>query len=240
MFSEGVRDLETAVLERTRTAAEREKTVLEDESRLHSIYDVTEPVVCGNAVFFAVKRIMDVILSFVSGLTLALPMVIIAILIKLDSPGPAIFRQERLGKDGKPFTIYKFRTMYLDAEADGPQWAKRNDCRCTPLGRFLRHTRLDELPQLWNILKGDMSIVGPRPERACFYSEFETYIHGFCYRLLVKPGLTGLAQVNGGYDLKPEEKIMFDMEYIQKQSIELDLKCILQTIHLVFTHEGAR
>ena len=240
MFSEGVRDLETAVLERTRTAAEREKTVLEDESRLHGIYDVTEPVVCGNAVFFAVKRIMDVILSFVSGLTLALPMVIIAILIKLDSPGPAIFRQERLGKDGKPFTIYKFRTMYLDAEADGPQWAKRNDCRCTPLGRFLRHTRLDELPQLWNILKGDMSIVGPRPERACFYSEFETYIHGFCYRLLVKPGLTGLAQVNGGYDLKPEEKIMFDMEYIQKQSIELDLKCILQTIHLVFTHEGAR
>ena len=240
MFSEGVRALETAVLERTRTAAEREKTVLEDESRLHSRYDVTEPVVCGNAVFFAVKRIMDVILSFVSGLALALPMVIIAILIKLDSPGPAIFRQERLGKDGKPFTIYKFRTMYLDAEADGPQWAKRNDCRCTPLGRFLRHTRLDELPQLWNILKGDMSIVGPRPERACFYSEFETYIHGFCYRLLVKPGLTGLAQVNGGYDLKPEEKIMFDMEYIQKQSIELDLKCILQTIHLVFTHEGAR
>ena len=240
MFSEGVRALETAVLERTRTAAEREKTVLEDESRLHGIYDVTEPVVCGNAVFFAVKRIMDVILSFVSGIALALPMVIIAILIKLDSPGPAIFRQERLGKDGKPFTIYKFRTMYLDAEADGPQWAKRNDCRCTSLGRFLRHTRLDELPQLWNILKGDMSIVGPRPERACFYSEFETYIHGFHYRLLVKPGLTGLAQVNGGYDLKPEEKIMFDMEYIQKQSIELDLKCILQTIHLVFTHEGAR
>lgn len=232
--------METAVLERTRTAAEREKTVLEDESRLHGIYDVTEPVVCGNAVFFAVKRTMDVILAFVSGLALALPMVIIAMLIKLDSPGPAIFRQERLGKDGKPFTIYKFRTMYLDAEADGPQWAKRNDCRCTPLGRFLRHTRLDELPQLWNILKGDMSIVGPRPERACFYSEFETYIHGFHYRLLVKPGLTGLAQVNGGYDLKPEEKIMFDIEYIQKQSIELDLKCILQTIHLVFTHEGAR
>ena len=232
--------MDTAVLERTRTAAEREKTVLEDESRLHGIYDVTEPVVCGNAVFFAVKRIMDVILSFVSGLTLALPMVIIAILIKLYSPGSPIFRQARLGKDGKPFTIYKFRTMYLDAEADGPQWATRNDCRCTPLGRFLRHTRLDELPQLWNILKGDMSIVGPRPERACFYSEFETYIHGFCYRLLVKPGLTGLAQVNGGYDLKPEEKIMFDMEYIQKQSIELDLKCILQTINLVFTHEGER
>ena len=232
--------METAVLERTRTAAEREKTVLEDESRLYGIYDVTEPVVCGNAVFFAVKRTMDVILAFVSGLALALPMVIIAILIKLDSPGPAIFRQERLGKDGKPFTIYKFRTMYLDAEADGPQWAKRNDCRCTPLGRFLRHTRLDELPQLWNILMGDMSIVGPRPERACFYDEFETYIHGFSYRLLVKPGLTGLAQVNGGYDLKPEEKIVYDIQYIENQSFLMDLKCILKTVFLVFTHEGAR
>lgn len=232
--------METAVLERTRTAAEREKTVLEDESRLHGIYDVTEPVVRGNAVFFAVKRTMDVILAFVAGLALVLPMVIIAMLIKLDSPGPAIFRQERLGKGGKPFTIYKFRTMYLDAEADGPQWAKRHDCRCTPLGRFLRHTRLDELPQLWNILMGDMSIVGPRPERACFYDEFETYIHGFSYRLLVKPGLTGLAQVNGGYDLKPEEKIVYDIQYIENQSILMDLKCIFKTISLVFTHEGAR
>lgn len=232
--------METAVLERARTAAEREKTVLEDESRLHGIYDVTEPVVRGNAVFFAVKRTMDVILAFVAGLALVLPMVIIAMLIKLDSPGPAIFRQERLGKGGKPFTIYKFRTMYLDAEADGPQWAKRHDCRCTPLGRFLRHTRLDELPQLWNILMGDMSIVGPRPERACFYDEFETYIHGFSYRLLVKPGLTGLAQVNGGYDLKPEEKIVYDIQYIENQSILMDLKCIFKTISLVFTHEGAR
>ena len=214
--------------------------VLEDESRLHGIYDVTEPVVRGNAVFFAVKRTMDVILAFVAGLALVLPMVIIAILIKLDSPGPAIFCQERLGKGGKPFTIYKFRTMYLDAEADGPQWAKKHDCRCTPLGRCLRNTRLDELPQLWNILKGDMSIVGPRPERACFYSKFETYIHGFHYRLLVKPGLTGLAQVNGGYDLEPEEKIVYDIQYIENQSVLMDLKCIFKTVSLVFTHEGAR
>lgn len=240
MFSERVRALETAVLERTRTAAVREKTVLEDESRLHVIYDVTEPIVRGNAVFFAVKRTMDVILAFVSGLALALPMLIIAFLIKFDSPGPAIFSQERLGRDGKPFIIYKFRTMYLDAEADGPQWAKKHDSRCTPLGRFLRNTRLDELPQIWNILKGDMSIVGPRPERACFYNEFETYIHGFHYRLLVKPGLTGLAQVNGGYDLKPEEKIIYDIQYIENQSILMDLKCMFKTVSLIFTHEGAR
>lgn len=240
MFSERVRALETAVMERTRTAAVREKTVLEDESRLHVIYDVTEPIVRGNAVFFAVKRTMDVILAFVSGLALALPMLIIAFLIKFDSPGPAIFSQERLGRDGKPFIIYKFRTMYLDAEADGPQWAKKHDSRCTPLGRFLRNTRLDELPQIWNILKGDMSIVGPRPERACFYNEFETYIHGFHYRLLVKPGLTGLAQVNGGYDLKPEEKIIYDIQYIENQSILMDLKCMFKTVSLIFTHEGAR
>lgn len=232
--------METAVMERTRTAAVREKTVLEDESRLHVIYDVTEPIVRGNAVFFAVKRTMDVILAFVSGLALALPMLIIAFLIKFDSPGPAIFSQERLGRDGKPFIIYKFRTMYLDAEADGPQWAKKHDSRCTPLGRFLRNTRLDELPQIWNILKGDMSIVGPRPERACFYNEFETYIHGFHYRLLVKPGLTGLAQVNGGYDLKPEEKIIYDIQYIENQSILMDLKCMFKTVSLIFTHEGAR
>ncbi|MDY5539948.1 MAG: sugar transferase, partial [Lachnospiraceae bacterium] len=171
---------------------------------------------------------------------LALPMLFIAILIRLDSPGPALFRQERLGKDGQPFTILKFRSMRLDAEENGPQWAERNDHRCTRLGRLLRSTRLDELPQLWNILKGDMSFVGPRPERECFYDEFETYIHGFHNRLIVKPGLTGWAQVNGGYDLKPEEKIVLDMEYIQKQSLGLDLKCIFQTVHLIFTHEGAR
>ena len=105
---------------------------------------------------------------------------------------------------------------------------------------MLRKTRLDELPQLWNILIGDMSFVGPRPERAYFYREFEKYIHGFRYRLLVVPGLTGLAQVNGGYDLKPEEKILYDMRYIESRSIGVDLLCVFKTIRLVFTHEGAR
>ena len=134
----------------------------------------------------------------------------------------------------------KFRSMRLDAEENGPQWADKDDPRCTHLGRVLRKSRLDELPQLWNILKGDMSFVGPRPERKCFYDEFETYIHGFHNRLIVKPGLTGWAQVNGGYDLKPEEKIVYDMEYIQSCSIGMDLKCLLKTVRLVFTHVGAR
>lgn len=107
-------------------------------------------------------------------------------------------------------------------------------------GRFLRKTRLDELPQLWNILKGELSIVGPRPERECFYKEFETYIHGFSNRLKVKPGLIGLAQVNGGYDLKPEEKIVFDMEYIRERSVWIDLGIILKTVGVVVFGRGAK
>lgn len=232
--------MDTAILEREKTADDREETVLMDQPAVHGLYNVSEPRISANAAYFLFKRTVDIVFSLVMGIILLLPMLIIAVLIKLDSPGPAIFSQERLGKNGEPFTIYKFRTMYMDAEADGPQWAKKDDCRCTRLGTFLRHTRLDELPQLWNILKGDMSLVGPRPERACFYEEFETYIHGFHYRLLVKPGLTGLAQVNGGYDLKPEEKIVYDIQYIENQSILTDMNCLLKTVSLVFTHEGAR
>ena len=136
--------------------------------------------------------------------------------------------------------MVKFRSMGINAEENGPQWADKDDDRCTKVGRVLRKFRLDELPQVWNILKGDMSCVGPRPERPCFYEEFETYIHGFRNRLAVKPGLTGLAQVNGGYDLLPEEKIVLDMEYIANRSLLLDLKCLLKTVGLVFTHHGAR
>lgn len=200
--------------------------------------DVAAPV--DAPMFLLVKRCIDVVGAMVAGAVLLVPMIIIALAIRLDSEGPALFRQERLGKDGKPFIMLKFRSMRLDAEAEGPQWAESDDARCTRLGHCLRKCRLDELPQLWNILVGEMSFVGPRPERACFYDQFETYIHGFRNRLAVKPGLTGLAQVNGGYDLRPEEKIVYDMEYIRTQSLMLDMKCILKTVKLVFTHEGAR
>lgn len=191
-------------------------------------------------VYCFLKRSGDILLSLAAGVLLLAPMLVIAAIIRLDSPGPALFRQERLGKDGRPFMMYKFRSMHLNAEEQGPQWAEKEDPRCTRTGRVLRASRLDELPQLWNILKGDMSIVGPRPERECFYREFETYVHGFHHRLAVRPGLTGWAQVNGGYDLRPEEKILFDMEYIEKQSLGMDLVCVLRTVKLVFTHEGAR
>ena len=197
--------------------------------------------VCSSKIIYLVlKRIMDIVGSLCGILVFLIPMALIALLIKLDSRGPAFFAQERLGLNGKPFMIYKFRTMRLDAEAGGPQWAKKDDERCTRLGHFLRKTRLDELPQLYNILKGEMSLVGPRPERPYFYDVFDLYVPGFRDRLAIKPGLTGLAQVNGGYDLNPKEKLIYDMEYIMDQSLLLDVKCILKTVGLVFTHEGAR
>lgn len=186
------------------------------------------------------KRTFDILLSVAAGIVLLIPMLVIAVLIKLDSPGPVFFKQDRLGRNGKSFVIYKFRSMGLDAEADGPRWAEPDDHRCTRLGKFLRKCRLDELPQLWNIFIGDMSLVGPRPEREYFYDMFETYIHGFRNRLVVTPGLTGWAQVNGGYDLAPEEKIRYDMEYVEKRSAWMDLRCIAKTVKLIFTHKGAR
>jgi lipopolysaccharide/colanic/teichoic acid biosynthesis glycosyltransferase len=129
-----------------------------------------DPVTLERKPFYSfVKRGFDILASLGAGLLLLLPIGIIAVMIKLDSEGPALYKQERLGKNGKPFYMYKFRSMYIDAEKDGPKWASQNDDRCTRLGKILRKCRLDELPQLWNIFMGDMSIVGPRPERPCFY-----------------------------------------------------------------------
>lgn len=203
-------------------------------------YTVAPVALKARPIYAFCKRALDLAVALVVGLIAILPMLLLALIIRLDSKGPALFKQERLGKDGKPFMIYKFRSMYEDAEKDGPKWAQEEDDRCTRVGRLMRKTRLDELPQLWNILVGQMSLVGPRPERPVFYKEFETYIHGFSHRLVVKPGLTGLAQVNGGYDLLPEEKILWDMKYIENRSMWLDFKCMFKTVHLVFTHKGAR
>ena len=200
-----------------------------------------EPVVPKRKpVYSFVKRSFDILVSLTAGLLLLIPMGIIALMIRLDSEGPALFKQERLGKNGKAFYMYKFRSMRIDAEKNGPKWADQNDDRCTRRGKFLRKCRLDELPQLWNIFAGHMSIVGPRPERPFFYDEFETYIHGFRIRLAEQPGLTGLGQVNGGYDLEPEEKIVYDMRYIEERSLWMDLKIMFKTVSLLFSHEGAR
>lgn len=207
---------------------------------VREIYQVEQSAVVEKPVYQAVKRLFDVVVSALALLILGIPMLLLMPVIRADSPGPAIFRQERLGKDGKPFVIYKYRTMQMDAERDGPQWARAHDVRCTKLGRLLRRGHIDELPQLVNVLRGEMSLVGPRPERACFYQEFERYIRGFSQRLQVTPGITGWAQINGGYELLPEEKILFDMEYIRHRSVMFDIRCLLGTVRVVFRHDGAR
>ena len=212
--------------------------VVQDGAR--EIYQVEQSAVVEKPVYQAVKRLFDVVVSALALLILGIPMLLLMPVIRADSPGPAIFRQERLGKGGKPFVIYKYRTMQMDAERDGPQWARAHDVRCTKLGRLLRRGHIDELPQLVNVLRGEMSLVGPRPERACFYQEFERYIRGFSQRLQVTPGITGWAQINGGYELLPEEKILFDMEYIRHRSVMFDIRCLLGTVRVVFWHDGAR
>lgn len=220
---------------------EKETVVLWDLDENQEIFYVEEIIdLKSKPIFNVVKRIFDIVVSLVSIIILALPMAIIAILISCETPGAPIYAQTRLGMNQKPFKIYKFRSMTDDAEKNGIQWACDDDPRVTPIGRKLRKTRMDELPQLFNILLGDMSFVGPRPERPEFYDVFDTYIDGFRQRTLVKPGLTGYAQVNGGYSLKPEEKIIYDVEYIKNRSIGMDLQCIFKTVHVVLSHEGAK
>ena len=182
-----------------------------------------------------VKRSLDIIFSMMALLILIMPMCVIAIAIKCTSKGAALYTQERLGKDGKTFKIIKFRSMIDDAEKNSIQWCEKDDPRVTRLGAYLRRYHIDELPQLWNIFVGDMSFVGPRPERECYYDAFETYIHGFHERLKVKPGLTGLAQVSGGSLMRPEEKIVYDIEYIKNRSIWLDIRVLYNTFLTVIS-----
>ncbi len=203
------------------------------------VEDVSE--VKDKPVFSFFKRAFDLSASFVALCVLILPILFIALLVVCTSKGHAFYKQERLGLKGKKFNIIKFRTMVVDAEKDGAKWSEGdNDERITRFGKFLRKTRLDELPQLFCCFIGTMSLVGPRPERKIYYIEFEKYIHGFCQRLKVKPGLTGYAQVNGGYNLKPEEKVVYDVEYIKKRSMWLDLKIIFKTIGVVFCKKDAK
>jgi lipopolysaccharide/colanic/teichoic acid biosynthesis glycosyltransferase len=163
-------------------------------------------------------------------------MLLIAVLIRGTSSGPVLFKQRRVGKNGKIFVLYKFRTMVNDAEKNtGPVWAARDDRRVTPFGKILRRTRLDELPQLFNVLAGDMGLVGPRPERPYFVRRHRA-LQGI--RLAVKPGITGLAQIRAFYDLKPEHKIKYDYLYIQKRSFFLNAYILLKTIPVVLLKKG--
>ena len=158
-------------------------------------------------------------------------MMISAIAVKLYDGGPVLYKQKRLTTDGKEFFVYKFRSMIVDAEKDGrPQLASEEDDRITPVGKILRKFRIDEFPQLFNILKGDMSVVGPRPERPELTEEYEKQMPEFGFRLKVKAGLTGYAQVTGVYDTTPYDKLKMDLMYIENYSIRLDLQIILMTL----------
>ncbi len=192
-------------------------------------------------VYSFLKRAFDIVCSFFGLVVCFIPMLFIALAIKLTSKGTVFYKQERLGLNGKKFMLVKFRTMRQDAEKAGAQWSQGdNDSRITPIGAILRKFRLDELPQLWACLTGELSIIGPRPERDIFYKEFEKHVHGFSERLKVKPGLTGLAQVSGGYDLRPEEKVVYDIEYIKKRSILMEIKILIKTVGVIFSHDGAK
>ncbi len=187
------------------------------------------------------KRGLDVIASL--GLLLVLsPVLLVAALgILLSSPGPVLLRQERVGKGGKAFSVVKFRTMKQDAEREtGPVFARENDPRVTAFGRFLRLLRIDELPQMFNVLKGEMSLVGPRPERPVFVEEFSRKVPGYALRFLVKPGMTGMAQIYGTYETTPENKLRYDLAYIRNQSFLLDLRLLFLTFKLMLGRKGAR
>jgi len=208
------------------------------------------------------KRAFDIVASVFGLLVFALLLPALALLIKLDSPGSVFYGQDRVGinrrrqrdgqanddrrkvlQPGRPFKIYKLRTMCSNAEAGGPQWAGANDSRITRIGGFLRKSRLDELPQLWNVLKGEMSLIGPRPERLYFIRQLENDVPNYHDRLLVKPGLTGLAQVRNGYDSDLESvkrKVEYDRQYIQGAGPLNEVGILVQTVRVVLKGEGAR
>jgi Undecaprenyl-phosphate glucose phosphotransferase len=189
-----------------------------------------------------VKRSIDVVLSATALIVLSVPLAVIALLVKLSSPGPVLYRQERMGLDGKAFIVYKFRSMREDAESQtGPTWARDDDPRATPVGRWLRRFDLDELPQLWNVLRGDMSLVGPRPERPFFVHQFKHRLPQYMLRHKVKAGITGWAQVNGWRgNTSLEKRLEYDLYYIENWSVTLDLKIIwLTLIRGVFQRSAA-
>ena len=193
--------------------------------------------------YAAVKRVIDIVL-----VVLTLPLWILLassiwVAVRLDSTGPAIYRQDRIGRTGEPFLLYKFRTMVVNAEKNGPQFAAANDSRLTNMGKFLRRFRIDEIPQLLNVLKGDLSLVGPRPERPVFTEQFESTIPFYSYRHLVRPGVTGWAQVNFGYadnERETVEKLTYDLYYVKHMSPWLDLNILGRSMWTVLSGFGAK
>jgi len=196
-----------------------------------------------SAIFKRLKRGVDIIGSLL-GLTLFAPvMLIISLAIRLDSKGPVLYRQERIGEDGKIFNLLKFRSMSIDAEENGPVWAEVDDQRVTRVGRVIRKSRFDEIPQMFNVLKGEMSFIGPRPERPFFVDTLKNEIPYYSERHVIKPGITGWAQICYRYGASKEdalEKLKYDLYYIKHMSLILDLMILFETIKIVFLGKGAR
>lgn len=188
------------------------------------------------------KRLMDIFISFLI-LVLSSPITLLtAVAIKIDSKGPVFFKQERLGQNGKPFNVIKFRSMIQDAEKyTGPVWSKKDDPRVTRMGKFVRKVRIDEIPQMFNVLKGEMSLVGPRPERAYFVEKLSQEIPYYRRRLKVRPGVTGWAQIKHKYDESIEDvkiKLKYDLFYIENMSLRMDFKILLRTVYVVLFAKG--
>ncbi len=225
------------------TFIEQETGVVDLESVSPSWMIFSDGFVRSGRLDLALKRTFDIIVSLLL-LALSLPILIpVALAIKLTSPGPIFYRQERVGQGGQTFRVMKFRSMRTDAERAGPQWAQKNDDRVTSIGRVIRLTRIDEIPQIFNVLKGDMSFVGPRPERPVFVDELTRQIPYYEERHQVKPGITGWAQINYPYGASTEDarrKLQYDLYYIKNYSIFLDLLVLIQTLRVILWPEGAR
>jgi exopolysaccharide biosynthesis polyprenyl glycosylphosphotransferase len=204
-------------------------------------WELSQPVHTNS--YGPLKRAIDIVLTVVTLPFWLVLAVVIGIAVRIDSPGPVIYRQERVGKDGDRFTLYKFRTMVKDAEVDGPMFAAEDDPRLTRTGRFLRKMRMDELPQLWNVLRGNLSLVGPRPERPVFVDEYIRTIPFYNNRTLVRPGVTGWAQVNYGYaddEADAIEKLTYDLYYVKHMALGLDFQILGRSVWTVLTGFGAR
>jgi exopolysaccharide biosynthesis polyprenyl glycosylphosphotransferase len=209
-----------------------------DEEWLLNSYGFT---ILHNTVQAKIKRIFDIVTALLIGIMTAPIMLVAALIVRLESPGPVIYRQDRVGEHGKEFAVLKFRSMRNDAEKNGAQWAQVNDPRITKFGNFMRKTRIDELPQLLNVLKGEMSFIGPRPERMVFIEELEKQIPHYNLRHLIKPGLTGWAQVMYPYGASVEDakrKLEYDLHYIKRQSFYMDMVIMFKTLKTVLFGKG--
>jgi len=216
------------------------ETSLEERLRHMFNINVAQISIPHKRFYEVVKRFLDLTFCILFSPIAIILIGIFSVFIKLNSKGPSIYKQTRSGKNGKIFTIYKLRSMVSNAEkASGATWAVKDDPRITSVGKFIRQTRIDELPQLWNIFIGEMSFIGPRPERPELIIEFSVDHPSFITRNAIKPGITGWAQINGGYELTPGEKIKYDLYYIKKRGFAFDLFILFKTIGVVFTGNGA-